>query len=392
MRQNPLTILAPIIPAERGALQTLLREVGQDVMGNPYIRFSEIESTHFARFVMIGGGSPQDRDTQTRLLFSTNHDGETDAYLDLLISKAGSGLQSIFSKCQGFPSLPADDPKFANKCKAYLLSHSLPANTFYQGYPGYTVQQVKSCLQLPQQLRNYLNRDEIQPLMDIMAGIPYPPQNLLEKLEEWFTRLALKRKILHVILQFVEKVFGYKTSTDPAGEQSIEVNTRPEVTDWLYTVQNEMTVITAIDPAKLESLKRFLAIVNFVAQHNPTPGSLNGLTTIHFARWAILDDGATLFFESNYDGNWEQYIGDFVDKASGGMDGIWGNCIGFPPRGSKDLQAFKKIIIDHQVRAEVFYSAYPQHSVRNILNDLELSRQLSNFVGKKEIKTWLGRL
>src|SRR5690606_17415741 len=135
--------------------------------------------------------------------------------------------------------------------------------------------------------------------------------------------------------------------------------------------QNQMTVISRIKPGiwPLFRLKLALLAIELVAKHFLNKGSLGGIITIHFARWAILDHGRYLLFESKYDGSWESYIGEFVDKAASGMDLIWTVTPGYPEKGAYDFEAFKSIIRRNQLKTQVFYSAYPDSTVRNILND-----------------------
>ena len=91
----------------------------------------------------------------------------------------------------------------------------------------------------------------------------------------------------------------------------------------------------------------------------------------------MIDNGNNILFESNFDGSWENYIDDFVDHASVGMNVIWGNCIGFPKGGSKDIESFKSYIRNNQTSAQLFYSAYKDLTVRNILTDLSISNEVS---------------
>jgi hypothetical protein len=108
-------------------------------------------------------------------------------------------------------------------------------------------------------------------------------------------------------------------------------------------------------------------------QVRSTQGALSGISTIHFARWAIIDKGTRLLFESNYDGSWESYIDDFVDHVSVGLNSIWGNCLRYPPGGARDIEAFKQSIRANQIPAQVFYSAYRELSVVNIMNNLRVA-------------------
>jgi hypothetical protein len=150
-----------------------------------------------------------------------------------------------------------------------------------------------------------------------------------------------------------------------------------------------MTVIVPVRPdfKARRLLPLILRIVNKVGAKST--GSLSGLTTIHFARWAIIDEGKNLFFESNFDGSWENYIDDFVDRASLGMNVIWGNCTGFPHSGCKDIEWFKKYIRDNQIPAQVFYSAYRNSSIKNNLNDLQVARAVQRLLTAAEIEQLL---
>ncbi len=394
MEQHPLTVILDIKPQARQELETLLVGIGQDIRRNPYLRFPEIETVHFARFVMIGGGYLADRDAQTRLYFSSNHDGPAEAFIDLLLDKAGPGVQAIFRHCEGYPDLPLTDPQFRPRFQEYIRAHTLPTQTFYAAYRGHSVRQVQGYIRLRQELNHFLAQPPVDRLVETLAALPLPPPDDPAALDQRVGKalVGLQQDLVSKLLKLVGAILVKPLSKEPTEEASAEVDTRPEVTDWLYTVQNEITVISAIDPQKKESLERFLWVINAAAEYYFNKGSLSGLTSIHFARWVIIDNGQNLLFESNYDGNWEQYIGDFVDKASVGMDGIWSNCLGYPSRGAKELQSFKKIIIDHQVRAQVFYSAYPQESVRNILNDIEISKKLGRVLGEKGLARWLAKL
>jgi hypothetical protein len=48
-------------------------------------------------------------------------------------------------------------------------------------------------------------------------------------------------------------------------------------------------------------------------------GKLLNIPTIHFARWVLIDKNKHVLFYSNFDGNWEQYLGDFIDQSGWGL-------------------------------------------------------------------------
>ena len=76
----------------------------------------------------------------------------------------------------------------------------------------------------------------------------------------------------------------------------------------------------------------------FIAAYGSRPSFLGPTGVIHFARWILLPETNKLLFMSNYDGAWETYLEDFIEKAHQGVTGIWSNTQGFPRTGSSVLQ------------------------------------------------------
>src|SRR4051794_13476414 len=109
-----------------------------------------------------------------------------------------------------------------------------------------------------------------------------------------------------------------------------------------------LTTIVDIVPERLEALKQVLAGI----QQHPHL-ALAKISTIHFPRWVIIDDGARLLFTSNFDGTFEDYIQDFVRLIPDGLDRIWGNCVGYP--GSRPIEGFFKYINERAYENTCFY-------------------------------------
>ena len=117
-------------------------------------------------------------------------------------------------------------------------------------------------------------------------------------------------------------------------------------------------------------------------------GTLAKLSFIHFARWSLVErmphNGppqkrdrlhyAHLFFESNFNGGWEEYIDAFSHILTSGMTAFWGTSYGFP----KPLPTapFKKYIQDNETEADHYYSAYPDATSTMIQRALELDKRL----------------
>lgn len=114
------------------------------------------------------------------------------------------------------------------------------------------------------------------------------------------------------------------------------------------------------------------------------------LSFIHFARWSVVrelaDNGQPgggrklnhphLYFESNFNGGWEEYIDAFSHVLTDKMTQLWGTSYGFP--GPQPTEPFKNYIKHSERRLEAshFYSAYPDATVTMVKQALTLDDQL----------------
>jgi hypothetical protein len=143
--------------------------------------------------------------------------------------------------------------------------------------------------------------------------------------------------------------------------------------------QNGLTHLVPIKGGafRRSTLKFALRIAQEMGDRGARAGRLGELDTIHFARWVILDDGRVLFF-SNYDGSWEAYLGDFIDRAWAGLTMIWSNTKNFPTTfglfflGARDEERFKRWTRAYQYPTQIWYSAYPSLSVGEVLCNAQI--------------------
>jgi hypothetical protein len=156
-------------------------------------------------------------------------------------------------------------------------------------------------------------------------------------------------------------------------------------------VDGQAVAITVFSSVKWFG-RLWLPLVFLYATHAPNSrGTLARLSFIHFARWTLIRElphnGASqprerlnypkLFFESNFNGGWAEYIDAFSHILTRGMKIFWGTSYGFPqplPTGP-----FKRYIERNQLEASHFYSAYPQATTTMILGALKLDEQLAQF-------------
>ena len=116
---------------------------------------------------------------------------------------------------------------------------------------------------------------------------------------------------------------------------------------------------------------------------------LRQLSFIHFARWTVISrlpyNGPPqkkgrlryqhMYFESNFNGGWEEYIDAFSHILAQGMTAFWGTSYGFP----KPLPTapFKQYIQSNETEADHYYSAYPDATSTMIQCALELDTRLT---------------
>jgi hypothetical protein len=165
-------------------------------------------------------------------------------------------------------------------------------------------------------------------------------------------------------------------------------------------VQNQLSNIVWIKPGwfRMTTLRLVLRLIGLLGRHKYVRGALGGIPTIHFARWVILEDSRRLIFFSNFDGSWENYLGDFIDKAASGLTAIWSNCIGCPAAhdlalgGARDEPHFKSWVRENQLVTQVWYSKYEELTVVNINNNSLICLGLFGDKSEDETKQWLARI
>lgn len=120
---------------------------------------------------------------------------------------------------------------------------------------------------------------------------------------------------------------------------------------------------------------------------------LKKLSFIHFARWVIIPkhkfprlseeqpkerlNHDFLFFESNFNGTWDQYIDAFADVLPRGLNLIWYWSERFP--GSRPVAPFKKYIVHNQIWTDYYFNATPGASTNDIKAGIRLRSALKDF-------------
>lgn len=165
--------------------------------------------------------------------------------------------------------------------------------------------------------------------------------------------------------------------------------------------QNHMGSLVMIKPGMLRTALVWTGLwgLGLVLRVVATAGYLGSMRTIHFAHWAMANNGSRLLFFSNFDGSWESYLDDFIEKAHGGLSLAWGCCVGFPPGrflvldGASHGRRFKAWARASMAPTLFWYSAYPDLTVNQIERNAAVAEGLRRpeMRGEEALK-WAGNL
>jgi hypothetical protein len=111
---------------------------------------------------------------------------------------------------------------------------------------------------------------------------------------------------------------------------------------------------------------------------------------IHYVRWVHvrkLPDGQTLkhahlFFESNFDGPWQDYIDAFAYVIPRDIRFVWGRGFNFP--GPPPAEPLKAWIAENSMEGGTYYSAYPDASTRMCKQALTVEKALGSLVARSK--------
>lgn len=426
--QGGLTIITKIKPGQTKSLRDTLKLMvtpHADVEDNDIIPFAEITTVHFVRLLVIDKSLSVDGTRRTLkqplLVLSSNYDEPEDAHLKEFVDVAGDGLDKIYEHCEGYPSERTPESRLA-----YLRGHRQPYAAFYDGSVGLSVIRIKMEARLHDEIESFIDkqgynrnwqndkalhiREEIRRAIaqtDLSWALqPAPGPSLGYKLFRgtgwknvlWF---FLSLPIVLLLLPLWLIILRYKETHDKQFQ-----HTRYDARAVILmgredkVVQNQMTNLVDMKPGLFRMLvsRWFFNVVELATRYIFTKGKLGGIPTIHFARWVRVDQNRGLLFFSNYGDSWESYLGDFIDKAAVGLTGAWSSAVLFPKTrflvfdGATDEERFKAWARAQQMITDVWYTAYKNITVKNIINNKKIREGLSGDMKTEQALEWLRRL
>jgi len=164
-----------------------------------------------------------------------------------------------------------------------------------------------------------------------------------------------------------------------------------------FAAQNHMATASTMKPGRLRraTLRFGLWAAGQIARYFSRPGFLASTGEIHFARWLLLPGTDKLLFFSNYDGGWESYLEDFIERSAQGVSGIWSNTIGFPKtaslffKGAEDGNRLRRWTRRQQRPSLFWYSGYPTLTQDRIRLNAAIRQGLANARSEADAQDWL---
>jgi hypothetical protein len=437
-----LTILAELDPGPfpRALLEHRLAAIAADLEHNPVFRPGDLPDTHFMRFAIIDDPRGE---FPSLFAWESNHDGYAADYLTA-VAQAVPSIDAVFSCCADYPAGGARD---VESWVAWMSARSHQAAAFYTAYRGVPRRMVVNDRRVHDAIRDVIDREdrsrlcelprhEIQRRIRAQVAARAPDLELSPTGDEearWLIGKVLAIAWLLVLLPFAlvlalpwYLVLRQKESTDFATAYARPIEIDPavrEAEDQL--AQNQLTHVVDIKPGmfRLATLWLVLKGIDLAAKVYSVRGDLGGITDIHFARWIILRDRRDqptggpgseagplgsmtrggkrrhrLVFFSNFDGSWESYLGEFIDRASYGLTAVWSNTMGFPATehlvfaGARDEDSFKQWTREHQIPTQVWWTGAPDSTVQNIRDDIWIRRRLDRGLADHELVAWIRKL
>lgn len=423
--QETFTVMAEVENDRLSALRDLLGRIPDHVDRWDVVPFDKLHGLHFARIILFDPTEDLDhRSVPAQLALLTDVDAPLGSHLDELSTLGGSGLDAVFSHCVGYPGA---EHRSAAARHAFLRTHRVKAAAAHINRRGRSVEQIRQEDALQREINGFLDSSDFGALdpakikdaivafvhsrSDLAWALrPAKPPALAWRLKEaahqyvWVVALALGTVILLPLavlgLALFIALLRYHEKRDIPDTRSADADVaRAFRDDEDYWVQNQIVAVGFLKPGRFRQLSTtvILALTDYATRHIYNRGTLSGLNTIHFARWVRMNNGRGLFFSSNYDGSLESYMNDFIDKAAWGLNAIFSNGDGFPRTrflfcgGITDEKAYKRLLPTRQAPSNVWYSAYPHLTTKNIANNEAIRQGLSDKMDEDQTRRWLRR-
>ncbi len=414
-QQHPLTLVTPVLKEKHAEMYSILKKLREDLEAEKHEKFKSFDTIHYARWFIMDDkgmyGNPENQ--EMKLVFSVNYDGDEDDLLIALSNEAGYYIDYIYQNCEGY--MPENERTPANRVK-YLLKWSNKASAFYKGAPGITLVQIRNESKLRNFVRDFLDsknwdkktaKEVHQEIKDAVLAKPefeWVKQKIKLPATNWPGMVLLACIILPlvpvVIIWVLIVEFFYERK-----DTHFEMTRSTIPKDHIIKLeayedkenQNQFTQLCVMKPGKVRliTFKALMLFAKGLIAFWFRKGKLMGIPTIHFARWVLIDNNKRVLFFSNFDGSWQQYLGDFIDQSGWGLTGIFSNTTNFPKTkflftgGAYDEEHFLAWSRYTELQTQVWYCAYPDLSIKNVNNNTRIRAHVLQDLNEKQAEEFL---
>jgi hypothetical protein len=418
-QQAPLTLITPIRQGHRQQLVEITDALRDNQLQNLSLPFENLGTIHYLRLVLLDEIKQDDGTIlPERFVLSINHDGEVDEHLLQLSKECASFLDQLYVHCEGYPESRTPEIR-----TAYLKKWILSPTAAFAGAKGVSLKRIRGESQLRNKLWQYLHdnnwknknatviHQELKHLIANDEEFNWSKAPVKLPKIKWVAIIIVLVLLLPLILLLVVLVaiwvliihFFFESKDVPLGLKPSQISEehiqKLEVYEDYYH-QNQFTQVLFMKPgkARLYTLLSFFQLAKLLIRFLFVDYKLMDIPTIHFASWMMMDKNKTMLFFSNFDGSWQQYLGDFIDKSGWGLTGIWSNTAKFPKTrflffgGAYDEEHFLAWSRTYQIPTQLWYCAYPDLSIKNISNNSWIRQQLFKDLNEKQAKAFLQRI
>ncbi|HNB25917.1 MAG TPA: hypothetical protein PLR41_03095 [Alphaproteobacteria bacterium] len=387
---------------------------------NALVPFAAFEAIHVARLVVAEDNTLDDRaafpgmkpDERVLLIFLADCDGPGEDLLAEMARRCGDGLRRIFAHCDGF-----DD---RTELLGWLRAHLTPPAAIYVNWVGRTVRQVREEAALhaalfealctmrernPRRLHADLRAEIVRQGLPLAPVAPRTPLQWIGLVLLWLGVIALGLLLLPLVIVaapfFLIALRRHETTDPVLDRRSDAARTRAIAVSEDRDVTNPFSAIGSLKPGFLRLAITVVALwlVNLSGILVYNRGRLARVSTIHFARWVLLDGNRRVFFASNYDGSLESYMDDFINKVAFGLNLVFSNGIAYPPtdwlvlHGAQREHMFKNFLHRRQVPTDVWYKAYPGLTTADLARNARIRAGFErDDMSDAEIRRWLAEI
>lgn len=354
--QATITITAAVQADRVESLRVMLEEIGRDAGGNATLPFGQIDGLHFARLVLLDASADLKGEMLApRLLFLLDCDAPANRRLADIVRTAKDGIDRVFEHCEDYP---AAGSRSGRARFDYLRAHICATDVSYVNTVGRPLSQIREEASLRAAIEEFLDEPEHdwsratavavrEKVREFVGGRPELAPMLRRAPRASMTWRAgeawhMVRSLLLVLAltplgllvgPFYAALLRWNEKRDPAPR----IIPDPEHVERLaaaedHLAQNQFTAVGLLKPGRFRLYTAIVVLwgVNFGTRHIYNRGALTGVRSIHAARWVFLDGRRRLAFASNYDGSLENYMDDFIDKVSWGLNAVFSNGDGVP--------------------------------------------------------------